>query len=90
MEIFFLLLLGLGVIFAGVSGSIMEIIKEEFLEKEVRGGREGKVLRRKERTIKPRERERKRNQKSEHRNIGLQRFKKTKSKTPFQLHFLRK
>lgn len=59
-------------------------------KKEVRGGREGKVLRRKERTIKPRERERKRNQKSEHRNIGLKRFKKTKSKTPFQLHFLRK
>lgn len=36
MEIFFLLLLGLGVIFAGVSGSIMEIIKEEFLEKEMK------------------------------------------------------
>ncbi|KAB0342012.1 hypothetical protein FD754_018938 [Muntiacus muntjak] len=35
MEVFFLLLLGLGVIFAGVSESIMEIIKEEFLEKEV-------------------------------------------------------
>ena len=36
MEIFFLLLLGLGVIFAGVSESIMEIIKEEFLEKEMK------------------------------------------------------
>uniref|UniRef100_A0A8C6DAS6 Ribonuclease A family member 11 (inactive) n=1 Tax=Moschus moschiferus TaxID=68415 RepID=A0A8C6DAS6_MOSMO len=35
MEIFFLLLLGLGVIFADVSESIMEIIKEEFLEKEM-------------------------------------------------------
>ena len=59
-------------------------------KKEVRGGREGKVLRRKERTIKPRERDRKRNQKSEHRNVGLKHFKKTKSKTPFQLHFPRK
>ncbi|XP_042108148.1 probable ribonuclease 11 isoform X2 [Ovis aries] len=36
MEIIFLLLLGLGVIFAGVSESIMEIIKEEFLEKEMK------------------------------------------------------
>lgn len=34
MEIIFLLLLGLGVIFAGVSESIMEIIKEEFLERD--------------------------------------------------------
>lgn len=59
-------------------------------KKEVRGEREGKVLRRKERTIKPREREKKSNQKSEHRNIGLKHFKKAKSKTPFQLHFPRK
>lgn len=56
-------------------------------KKEVRGGREGKVLRRKERTIKPRERDRKRNQKSEHRNIGLKHFKKNKKQNPISATF---